>query len=111
MYGDRETQGASSQQEKKVGDSYTELSMDCAALSWQVRKEINWWDLHHEAARKLTMLFPDLSTTHQCQFISRNILRETGGLPNIKMKISGKISINTRFWYNPHKKKKKVMCF
>ena len=41
MYGDRETQGASSQQEKKVGDSYTELSMDCAALSWQVRKEIN----------------------------------------------------------------------
>lgn len=41
MYSDRETQGASSQQEKWVGDSYTELSVDCAALSWQVRKEIN----------------------------------------------------------------------
>lgn len=107
MYSDRETQGASSQQEKWVGDSYTELSVDCAALSWQVRKEINWWGWQHEAARKLTTLFPDLSTTRQCQCISWNILRETGGLPNIKMKILGKISINTRFWYYPHKEKKK----
>lgn len=30
MYSDRETQGASSQQEKWVGDSYTELSVDCS---------------------------------------------------------------------------------
>lgn len=92
MYNVREAQGTSLLQEKKVGDSYIELSNDGALLSWHVRKEINWWDWQHGAARKLTMLFPDPSTTHQCQIINYNILSETRRLQNMKMKTLGKNS-------------------
>lgn len=38
------------------------------------------------------MLFPDPSTTHQCQIINYNILSETRRLQNMKMKILGKNS-------------------
>lgn len=106
MSNDRETQGTSLLRGKKVGDSSMELSNDCAVLNWHVRKEINWWDWQHEAARKRTSLFPNPGVAHQCKIISYNILRETKNLKTIEMMMLAKISINSWFWYCPYKERK-----